>query len=229
MTGSPGNPARRAATAWPSSWATAVRRKTTDDDAGDRPASERRRQGLDPADLAHDGHGDDREDERPRHVDADLVPEQPGDRDAVHPAVLASGARRASCRPSSDRRRSCRARPSRRCATAATTAAMTMATTPRTSAVSSQNANGKSWTSFAVAGSKSYEPPGKKSLVEGLEEGVEGDERDQAAEHQRRDQRDRAAPDRRPVGRSTGGRPTPRRSDDHPTDRDARPSGRRTR
>ena len=37
-----------------------------------------------------------------------------------------------------------------------------MITAPTTIAVSYQNANGKSWTSRSVVGSKRYEPAGKK-------------------------------------------------------------------
>src|SRR4029079_6652533 len=54
------------------------------------------------------------------------------------------------------------ARPARRPAMNATMSEVAMMTAPTTSEVSSQNANGKSWTRRSVVGSNRYDPAGKK-------------------------------------------------------------------
>ena len=59
-------------------------------------------------------------------------------------------------------------------------ATIAMITTPTTSAVSSQNWNGKSWTSRSVVGSNRYDPAGKKIWWKMLEQLVEGDQPDDA-------------------------------------------------
>ena len=73
-----------------------------------------------------------------------------------------------------------------------------MTTIPTTIAVSSQNWNGKSWTSRSVAGSNRYEPGREEDLVEELEQPVEGDQPHDPDDHDADRQPDRPAPHRTP-------------------------------
>ena len=89
----PAHPPRRAAIAWPSSWARADSRNAHGDDAPDEPAHRRVLSGAQRPDLRRDGHRDDRQDDRPRDVDPDLEAEQPGDRQGAHSSGRAASGR----------------------------------------------------------------------------------------------------------------------------------------
>src|SRR5262249_22164812 len=116
-----------------------VRHGTQEEAEGDHAAQEPRghllEARLDGRQLPDRDHSDQREHQRPGHVDPDLDSEDAGDRDAHH-------ARRAARRPDCH----------------AVRIAAPSTTTPTAIAVSDQNASGKSWTSFDVAGSNEYVP-----------------------------------------------------------------------
>ena len=75
--------------AWATSWAITVRRNPSEPMSPTIQATAGCDIGLELRQPARHGHGDDRDDEQPREVEADLEAEDPRDRDAVHRAASA--------------------------------------------------------------------------------------------------------------------------------------------